>query len=70
MGEEITHRDRQRPAECLHLVATGLIMEECEDNSVMSESDNGDYGSFRVRQRDALYHTVIWSWVSSLSNPV
>lgn len=41
-------KDRQQPAECLHFVATSLIMEECKDVLVMSGLDNRDYRSFRA----------------------
>lgn len=54
---------RRRPVDCLHLVATGLITEECEDVSVVSALDNRDSGSNVSRRTN----TVIWNPVESLS---
>lgn len=55
---------RRRPLECLHLVATGLITQECEDVSVMAALDNRDSGSNGSRRTN----TVIWNPVKSLSH--
>lgn len=40
--ENAINTQRQRPAECLHFLAAGLIMEECEDVVVMSALDDQD----------------------------
>lgn len=45
-----------RRAECLHFMAAGLIVEECEDVSVMSALDKKDYRSFRAKQQDLHKH--------------
>lgn len=45
------HTERQQPGECLHFLAAGLIMKECEDMLVLAEQG---LGSFLVKKPDLM----------------